>query len=146
VSSQTDYPGVDTAQAFAFTASREACASTLTVYLALPSSPALVGVYADAQGSPGTLLASALLTAPQLQWNTVTLSKPVSLHKGDKFWIAVASATRGDAGAVWFRDESAQVGASFAGTLAPTDGGWALPQAWKTAFLATEDKLSATLR
>src|SRR4051794_15523343 len=104
---QTVAPAVDTnsagqAEAFRTTATASATVGKLTVYLDSPSAATSIvaGLYADAGGRPGTLLAQGTLAAPRAgAWNDVSVSQ-ASVTSGSAYWIAVL----GRGGTIRYRD------------------------------------------
>ena len=91
-----DGDSAGTAEAWQYTAWRTGLVQTLGMYAAPgeTASPIVVGMYADANGHPGRLLASATITTPvESEWNTVSTS-PVPVVAGTKYWLA-ALATEG---------------------------------------------------
>jgi fibronectin type 3 domain-containing protein len=91
------------AEAFEFTAIASGQAGTLTFYVDSGSAATTlkVGVYSDASGKPGTLVASGSLSAPRpAAWNTVTLGSNPAINSGTPYWIAVL----GTGGRVNYRD------------------------------------------
>ena len=115
------------AEAFQYTASASGSLAVLHVYLTTPLPTSLVlGVYADAGGSPGALLAQGTLSAPAAGWNTVTLAAPTALTSGTPFWVALLSPV--GSGTVNFVD--AHTGGKAVGSAA---GLTALLSPWTTA-------------
>jgi hypothetical protein len=92
------------AEAFPYRASASGTATTLHVYIDRSNAAAhvVVGLYGDASGNPGTLLAQATITGPVGgAWNVVGIpSTPIT--SGARYWIAVL-APSGD-GLIKFRD------------------------------------------
>jgi hypothetical protein len=95
------------AEAFQYTATAGGSANNLYVYVDATNraSSIVVGVYSDNASNPGTLLTQGTISAPRNgAWNSVAVS-PVSLTRGDKYWIAVLSPI--GSGTVIYRDVSA---------------------------------------
>ena len=106
IQSQLGSDPIGEAQAFPITALASGTLGSLTVYLDASSNSTQIylGVYADASGHPGALLAQG--SNSQLRegaWNTLSISS-VSIQQGTKYWIAILG-TQG--GAPQFRDNTA---------------------------------------
>src|SRR5579875_1996794 len=106
IQSQVGSDPIGEAQAFPITALASGTLGSLTVYLDASSNSTQIylGVYADASGHPGALLAQG--SNSQLRegaWNTLSISS-VSIQQGTKYWIAIWG-TQG--GAPQFRDNTA---------------------------------------
>src|SRR5579871_1782430 len=106
IQSQLGSDPIGEAQAFPITALASGTLGSLTVYLDASSNSTQIylGVYADASGHPGALLAQG--SNSQLRegaWNTLSISS-VSIQQGAKYWIAILG-TQG--GAPQFRDNTA---------------------------------------
>jgi hypothetical protein len=78
-------------EAWPFTATATGSAATAALYLDSSStaSGVLLGLYSDNSGAPGTLLATATISAPVSGWNSATFSSPPSITSGTNYWIAV---------------------------------------------------------
>jgi len=124
-----DNDGAGVAEAFSFTATADGSARTISVYDDAGSSATglIAGLYSDAGGHPGSLLASGTNSSPNAgQWNDVTVDSTPSISSGRTYWLAVL----GTGGQLNFRD------------AAPGDGGCSetssqsdltgLPQSWST--------------
>src|SRR5579875_276615 len=106
IQSQLGSDPIGEAQAFPITALASGTLGSLTVYLDASSNSTQIylGVYADASGHPGALLAQG--SNSQLRegtWNTLSISS-VSIQQGARYWIAILG-TQG--GAPQFRDNTA---------------------------------------
>ena len=80
------------AQAFYYTASAAGNASDIDLYVNSGSTATavLAGLYSDASGKPGTLLASGSLASPKAQtWNDIKFSRTAAVTQGTKYWIAI---------------------------------------------------------
>lgn len=123
----SDPPG--TAEAFPFVAGASGTAGRIGLYLdtANTAGHVLLGLYDDAGGAPGRLLAHGTLTghaASEGQWHEAALSKAPALTAGQTYWVAVLSPA--GSGTVAFRDTASGGGnvASAATNLS------ALPRVW----------------
>ena len=79
------------AEAFQYTATASGASNDIELYVnkGTTATSVQVGLYSDATGEPGSLLASGTLTKPQATgWNDVTV-QGVSLSKGQNYWIAI---------------------------------------------------------
>ncbi len=121
----SDSPGV--AEAFPFVARSSGSAGAASVYLDPQSSAStvLVGLYADSDGQPGSLLTVGTISSPTAgAWDSVALD-PASVVEGDTYWISVL----GVGGTIVFRDDNAGWCSSV--TSAQSDLS-SLPQAWSS--------------
>jgi hypothetical protein len=125
---KTDSNPAGSAEAFKTTAVAGGTMSALSVYVdALSTATSItVGVYADASGHPGSLLAQGTLAGPTPgAWNDISVT-PVAISSGVAYWTALL----GNGGSVKFRDRccsgGAPVEASSQTTLA------SLPATWST--------------
>lgn len=104
--------------------------NSLSVYLdsGTTSNSVHVGLYADDNNHPGSLLTQGQITNPQPgAWNTVQLAAPIT--EGQPYWIAVL----GEGGHLVLRDQSGSgTGSEPAETLPPSQG-TGLPATWPTA-------------
>ena len=88
----SDSNGAGFAQAFQYTASASGNVSDIELYVNSGSTATtvLVGLYSDASGRPGSLLASGSLQSPQSKaWNDIKLASNATLAQGTNYWIAV---------------------------------------------------------
>lgn len=125
------------AEAFPFTATASGHAGTVTLYVDSDSRATTleVGVYSDASGNPGTLLASGSLDALRPgAWNTVTFGSNPTLNSGTPYWVALL----GIGGRIDFRDRSTgQCSQSNATTdLADLPPTWSPGTSWPTCSLS----------
>jgi hypothetical protein len=89
-SDDTDLNGV--AEAFETQATMTAPLASIVVYFdtATTASMVIVGVYSDAGGHPGSLLARGSFARPdQGAWATIAVTTPVSIASGTPYWIAL---------------------------------------------------------
>lgn len=88
-----DSDAAGSAEAFQATATATGSIGSMTVYVD-PTSAAsrvVVGLYADASGTPGNLLTSGAITSPAGgAWDTVSVPS-VSVTSGTHYWISVLS-------------------------------------------------------
>jgi outer membrane protein assembly factor BamB len=134
----TDSNAAGVAEAFRTTAVASGTLSNLRVYVDGTSTATklVAGVYADASGHPGGLLAQGTLASPAPgAWNDVPLSGG-AIASGSTYWIAVL----GSAGTLRFRDRTS--GTGRAETSAQTTL-TALPSTWTTGKGYNDGPLSA---
>jgi hypothetical protein len=115
------------AEAFPFTAATGGQALTLTVYVDShnKATKLIAGVYADASGRPGALLASGSAPSPQSgSWDTVSLPA-IAVTSGQSYWVAIL----GTGGASYFRDRDSGPCKSLTSAQTALT---ALPSRWKT--------------
>ena len=115
------------AEAFKTTATASGTIGTISVYLdaANTAGKVTVGIYTDALGHPGTLLASGSAASPLAgAWNDISVPS-ASLSAGLAYWIAVLGPSS-SSGTVQFRDAPAG-GNSQSSAEANLD---ALPSTW----------------
>jgi hypothetical protein len=138
--SQRDSVSAGQAEAFPFKAAHSGTATSAHVYIDYHSSARtlIVGLYANAGGHPGALLAAGAAAYPSARaWNTVSLA-PAQLASGSTYWLAVL----GTGGTLRYRDRAN--GPCLAETSAQTSLG-ALPAAWSTGTAYSTCPISAYL-
>src|SRR6516225_5731378 len=111
VASMADSNRAGMAQAFEYTATTSGTSSDAELYVrsGTTANSVSVGVYDDAGGRPGNLLASGSLSSPQVQaWNDVTVPG-ATLTKGQIYWIALLPI----GGQVSYQDTAGGSGASY---------------------------------
>lgn len=134
---QVDSNNAGVAEAFRTTAGASGTVDQLTLYVNATSTATrvVVGLYADASGHPGALLAQGATSSPVAgAYNDVTVPA-ASVTAGSTYWIAVL----GSAGRVTFRD---QAGAGKSETSAVA-GLTNLPSSWQAGTAYTDGNLSA---
>ena len=92
VEASVDYNALGQAQAWPYTASTTGTVSILWFYADSSSGSGgyIEGVYADAGGTPGALLASGSVTRTSAgKWNSMTLTTPLNVSAGVNYWIAL---------------------------------------------------------
>ena len=92
------------AEAFPFVAGTSGTVSALTIYIDAQSQATklIVGVYTDAHGRPGSLVASGSLSSPKAgAWNKAPVQS-AAIQSGATYWAAVL----GRGGTLFFRDRS----------------------------------------
>jgi IPT/TIG domain-containing protein/centrosomal CEP192-like protein/uncharacterized protein DUF4082 len=127
VEASVDYNTLGQAQAWPYTATTTGTVSTLWFYADSSSGngPYLVGIYADASGTPGALLASgSIATTVAGTWNSVTLATSVNVTAGVHYWLALLGVS---GNMVRFRDDGTACNSSGSST-----GLKALPATWTT--------------
>ena len=95
-------PGM--AEAFPFAGKLSGTTQAVAVYVDSRNraTQLVAGVYSDANGQPGSRLASGTLTSPTSgAWNTVPITS-AALTAGHKYWLAIL----GRGGYAYFRDEA----------------------------------------
>jgi len=128
IESTVDYNALGQAQAWPYTASATGTVSTLSFYAdsSTGNGPYIEGIYADAGGAPGALLASgSMATTAASKWNTVTLSTTVNVTAGVKYWLALLGVS---GNMVRFHDDGAACNSAGSNT-----GLKALPAIWTTS-------------
>jgi hypothetical protein len=103
IEQQHDFVATGRAEAFQVTAGAAGTLASLSVYVdtSTTASKIVVGLYSDAAGHPGTLLAQGARTAPASgAWATVAIPATAVVN-GGRYWLAV---TGGNAGTLRFRD------------------------------------------
>jgi hypothetical protein len=138
----TDSNPAGMAEAFVYVAPSSGTANQLNVYLDAGSTAtrAIAGVYADASGRPGALLASKALDNPRAgAWNAFSLPA-ISITAGARYWIAVLAPS--GAGGLQFRDIAS--GGGLTVTSSQTNLS-ALPTAWSTGQTYANSPMSAYL-
>jgi hypothetical protein len=126
------------AEAFQYTAALAGPVTKLTVYLDgnSKSNNVVVGIYSDSGGHPSTMLGQANISRPVAgTWNTATLPGSVSLTAGQRYWIAILSAS---GGRVAFRDRTAGGSSETCATTGLSN----LPSTWRTGKVGTNAPLS----
>jgi hypothetical protein len=127
------------AEAFQSIAATTGTLSSISVYLDASSTGerVAVGLYADAGGHPGELLAQGAADAKADAWNAVTIPD-TRVAAGERYWLALLGAGQGQ---IAFRDQP-QGGCRSETT--PSDAGFdALPATWTTGSEWDDCPLSA---
>ncbi|HEV8687461.1 MAG TPA: galactose oxidase-like domain-containing protein [Gaiellaceae bacterium] len=129
------------AEASRATASASGAVTGISVYVDTGSQATLVaGLYSDAAGHPGTLLAQGTLNTPTSgAWNVVPVPA-ASVTAGTAYWIAVLSPA--GSGTIRFRDRCC----SGTGTLLEASAQTSLstlPASWTTGNLFADGPISA---
>ena len=125
------------AEAFPFVAGSSGTATSLSVYLDSQNSASnvLVGLYADANNQPGSLLTQGATSSPAPGgWNPIALSS-ASVVAGNKYWIAVL----GEGGILAFRDSDAGGCSSITSDrtdLSSLPMSWSSGSSWRTCSLS----------
>ena len=134
-----DASSAGVAEAFRTTAAASGQLSSLNVYVSGSSTAGSIigGLYSDAGGTPGTLLAQGSAAAPAGGWRTVPLPSPVAVSAGATYWIAVL--TPPGSGTLVFRDV---IGGGASETSAQSSM-TSLPTAWRTGQSYPDGPISA---
>jgi len=135
VESTVDWNPPGMAEAFSATAGYSGQMTGLHLYLdpSSTASKAIVGVYANDHGQPGTLLAHATITGLDAgSWNFVGIH-PVSINATQRYWIAVLGVK--GAGNLRFRDTNGGGRSiiSAKSNLTALPGHWSTGQGWASA-------------
>jgi len=137
-----DTSAAGTAEAFPFVAQQSGPAARIGAYVDVTNNAAriVLGLYSDAGGQPGTLLAQGILsgkTASIGQWHEAAIKAAPQIVAGRTYWIAVLAPA--GQGAVGFRDTaSGGIGVtSAANNLA------GLPKAWTSGTQFSNAPLAA---
>ncbi len=147
VQSSVDSNPPGTAEAFTYTASRDASADTFHLYLDQGNDANLVvaGVYDDDDGEPGTLLSTGRSRALRGgEWNAIPLGTPVGLEAGEHYWLTLLGPSH--VGPIRFRD--LPTGTGEATRISAQDNLTArcgLPQRWSSGGAFTNSPASAYL-
>ena len=137
---KTDSNSSGVAEAFQTTATAAGAASKLTIYLDAGSTGTGIqaGLYADAGGHPGALLASGALSSPRAgAWNDVALGTSPQIASGSKYWIAILATS----GTLKYRDRCCG-GGTLSETASPRTLS-SLPTSWSTGSVYRDGPLSA---
>jgi outer membrane protein assembly factor BamB len=138
IEGQKDFTLAGNAEAFQVTGAVTGSVGTLNVYVDTGSAATKIvaGLYADAGGHPGALLASGQKLAPaSAAWAAVAIPA-TSITAGTKYWLAV---TGGTTGTLRFRDRHRGPCSSELAKQTTLD---ALPTAWTTGTTYTDCPLS----
>ena len=133
VESLADSNPAGMAEAFPFTAATSGQALTLSVYVDshTKATKMMAGLYSDANGHPGALLASGSWSTPQTgNWDTVSLPS-TGVTSGQSYWLAIL----GTGGASYFRDRSSGPCSSETSsqtTLKSLPSSWKSGRTWQT--------------
>jgi YVTN family beta-propeller protein len=128
VASNVDGLAAGQAEAFPYVATATGTVDHLAIYAdaSNQSNQVHLGLYTNTPGNqPGTALGggSSITTAPPTgKWAVVTLAKPVTVHVGKTYWIAVLSTS----GTLHFRDTPGGGTAELSASTTLTK----LPQSW----------------
>lgn len=103
VSASLDENPAGSAEAFGATATGSGPVGSLSVFIdgTSKATEAVVGLYSDSGGKPGTLLTQGTISAPTAGWNTVPVSG-ATVTAGTAYWITLLSPS--GAGTIVFRD------------------------------------------
>ena len=126
------------AEAFRTTATTSGTLTKLTVYVESTSAATKLnaGIYADANGHPGSLLGQGMITAVvKGTWNDVPISA-AAVSAGSVYWIAILSPT--STGTLQFREAAAGASEGSASSTLT-----ALPATWASGARYTDGPLSA---
>jgi hypothetical protein len=129
------------AEAFQATASAGGTATQMAVYLDASSTAksVVLGLFADTNGHPGTLLTQGVIGAPVAgAWNTLAMA-PVALTSGRAYWLSILAPV--GAGTVKFRDTAGGGRSETSSTVTLS----ALPAVWHTGTTYPDGALSMYL-
>jgi len=123
------------AEAFPTTASASGIAGDMSVYVDSGSTATtlIAGLYANANGRPGTLLATGSTLSPAAgQWNQLVLTSSPDLTSGTTYWLTLL----GTGGTLAFRDTNPKSGVcsenSYHGNLSTLPAKWVVGLKWPT--------------
>jgi hypothetical protein len=125
------------AEAFPMTATATGPLPALRVYLddTNRATTLVAGIYADADGHPGSRIAQGTVSPPQPgAWSTVDLSD-ASVSEGRRYWVAVL----GSGGTLAFRDRSdgsCSSETSGSSSLTSLPSVWASGDRWSTCQIS----------
>ncbi|NBU89588.1 MAG: hypothetical protein EBS16_10350, partial [Betaproteobacteria bacterium] len=142
IQSNIDTNPAGMAEAFVYKAQSTGTVDTLNVYLDGTSAATTVvaGLYSDANGVPGKLLASATITKPKAgAWNAVTLPA-TSVVSGVSYWIALLNPP--STGTLRFRDVASGGGGTFTSAQSSLTQ---LPTSWTVGTRYANSPASAYL-
>ncbi|WP_270888309.1 choice-of-anchor R domain-containing protein [Pedococcus sp. 5OH_020] len=135
-----------TAEAFQYTASRDASVSTLHLHLDASNAARtlVVGVYRDDHGRPGTLLSTGTSRDPVAgQWNAIPIST-TQIEAGQRYWLALLGPK--DTGLIRFRDlPSGTGGPAIISRQTNLTSSRGLPASWTSGTRFTSSPASAYL-
>jgi hypothetical protein len=137
-----------TAEAFRYIATSDGTVTGLSAYLDSTSTArtVLVGLYSDADGTPGALLTSGTLTAPvNGAWNHVPVPA-ATVSAGTSYWLALLAPKH--AGTIKFRDmPDGHGGSTQISAQRALNSTTVLPQSWKsgTDFANSPASIYATI-
>ena len=101
----------------------------------------VLGLYADNNGQPTTLLASGRLNTTQADaWNEVTIDNGPTITAGTAYWIGLLNPT-GSTGILRWHDRAGATGGAEQGSASSSLG--ALPATWATGPVWSDGPLSA---
>jgi hypothetical protein len=136
---QTDINPAGIAEAFQSTGSATGTVGSISIYLDANTTGerVVVGLYADADGHPGSLLAQGAADAKAGEWNAVAIPD-TTVSAGERYWLALLGVGEGH---VAFRDDPQ--GGCRSETTPSELGLEALPATWTTGTEWQDCPLSA---
>jgi hypothetical protein len=138
VEPQLDSNAMGQAEAFQATGAASGTLSSMSVYVdgSSTTTKLVVGLYADAGGHPGALLAQGSSTTLRSgAWNSVPVT-PAAVVAGSSYWIAVLGT---QSGTLRFRDRARGCRSETSSQKSLT----ALPGSWATGTVYSDCPLSA---
>lgn len=137
VSGNIDYNASGTAEAFATRVGYSGRMSSLDLYVDSSStaSHAVVGIYSDKNGHPGTLQGQAMSNVMAGSWNYVQVPS-LSVTAGQRLWISVLGP--GGGGTIRFRDTASGAGSETSAqhNLTVLPARWSTGKTWATGNLS----------
>jgi hypothetical protein len=133
VESAVDNNPAGLAEAFPFTTGTAGQALTLSMYVDAhnKATKMIAGIYSNANGHPGALLASGTWSSPQTgNWDTISLPS-TAVTSGQSYWLAIL----GTGGATYFRDRDSGPCSSVTSdstTLKSLPSTWKSGRTWRT--------------
>lgn len=140
VEAKTDSNVAGVAEAFKTTGSATGTLNSIAVYVDPLSAATAVtaGVYTDASGHPGALLAQGTVFAPTAGWNTIGVPG-AAIANGAVYWIALLAPA--GSGTLRFRDRCCGLGGAT--EVAGATGASALPPTWPRGSVYKDGPMSA---
>jgi RHS repeat-associated protein len=138
VESSLDKNPAEQAEAFPAMANATGSVGTISLYLdpTSGSGPVYVGLYADNNDNPGTLLGQGSTTSPVAgSWNQISIASS-SITAGNRYWIAVLGT---QATSPYFRDRSTTACRSQTSkqtTLTSLPATWSSGTSWSTCYIS----------
>ena len=88
----TDIIGIGSIDAYGYTAATSGTVRCAWIHLEGVGGGLQVGVYSHGDAGPNQLQAAGIIPSPKVGWNAVVLDKPITIAKGDVYWIGLLCA------------------------------------------------------
>jgi hypothetical protein len=146
IGANVDNNSAGSAEAFQASASASGSVASLTLFVDGSSSAttAIIGLYTDSSGQPGSLLTSGTITSPIAgAWNTVNVPS-AAVTAGSNYWISVLSPV--GTGTLYFRDTPTGTTSenSSQTTLGSLPSTWSPGAKWGNSPISAYATLAAT--